>query len=76
MPRFTRHVFVCTNVRPPATPRDPAQPRRGARVADPGNTLAAAQLELLAALAERPTPRCSTSLFRRRPGPRLSRTPG
>ena len=28
--------------------------RRGARVADPGNTLAVAQLELLAALAERP----------------------
>ena len=28
--------------------------RRGARVADPGNTLAVAQLELLAALAEHP----------------------
>lgn len=28
--------------------------RRGSRVADPGNTLAAAQLELLAALAEHP----------------------
>ena len=28
--------------------------RRGARVADPGNTLAVAQLELLAALADRP----------------------
>lgn len=28
--------------------------RRGARVADPGNTLAVAQLELLTALAERP----------------------
>ena len=28
--------------------------RRGARVADPGNTLAVAQLELLGALAERP----------------------
>ena len=28
--------------------------RRGARVADPGNTLAVAQLELLAALAEQP----------------------
>jgi len=28
--------------------------RRGARAADPGNTLAVAQLELLAALAERP----------------------
>src|SRR5215468_3479256 len=28
--------------------------RRGARVADPGNTLAVAQLELLAALVEQP----------------------
>lgn len=31
--------------------------RRGARVADPGNTLAVAQLELLAALAEHPRAR-------------------
>jgi hypothetical protein len=37
--------------------------RRGARVADPGNMLVVAQLELLAALAEHPGARAG------RPGP-------